>query len=267
MHPLWARERRGPRLLASSRPSIDGSAATPPSRSRSPSCASSSTTGGRTSPRSSRSTRSSPSSRCCSRSSPCSGFVLDDDPALREDIVDSTLAQMPVLGSQIAGAAEPLTGSGIALAVGIAGALWAGLGVTVALGRRSRSSGTCRASTSATASSRACEGSRSSESWRSSSGPRRRSRRCRSAGVPAGRCSGSWSTPACFSPSSGLDGAAAAPARPASRRGPRGARRRRAVVDRGRYFEHAVDRPATPTGRSLRHRAALAGSCCWPSCC
>ncbi len=63
------------------------------------------------------------------------GFVLDDDPALREDIVDSTLAQLPVLGSQIAGAAEPLTGSGIALAVGIAGALWAGLGVTVALGR------------------------------------------------------------------------------------------------------------------------------------
>ena len=42
---------------------------------------------------------------------------------------------MPVLGSQIAGAAAPLTGSGIALAVGIAGALWAGLGVTVALGR------------------------------------------------------------------------------------------------------------------------------------
>lgn len=63
------------------------------------------------------------------------GFVLEDDPALREDVVDSTLAQMPVLGSQIAGAAEPLTGSGIALAVGIAGALWAGLGVTVALGR------------------------------------------------------------------------------------------------------------------------------------
>jgi len=63
------------------------------------------------------------------------GFVLEDDPGLREDIVDSTLAQMPVLGSQIAGAAAPLTGSGIALAVGIAGALWAGLGVTVALGR------------------------------------------------------------------------------------------------------------------------------------
>ena len=63
------------------------------------------------------------------------GFVLDDDPALREDIVDSTLAQLPVLGSQVAGAAEPLTGSGIALAVGILGALWAGLGVTVALGR------------------------------------------------------------------------------------------------------------------------------------
>ena len=63
------------------------------------------------------------------------GFVLEDDPALREDVVDSTLAQMPVLGSQVAGAAEPLTGSGIALAVGLLGALWAGLGVTVALGR------------------------------------------------------------------------------------------------------------------------------------
>jgi membrane protein len=63
------------------------------------------------------------------------GFVLEDDPALREDVVNSALAQMPVLGSQIAGAAEPLTGSGIALAVGIGGALWAGLGVTVALGR------------------------------------------------------------------------------------------------------------------------------------
>ena len=63
------------------------------------------------------------------------GFVLEDDPTLREDIVDSTLAQLPVLGSQVAGAAEPLTGSGIALAVGILGALWAGLGVTVALGR------------------------------------------------------------------------------------------------------------------------------------
>ncbi len=63
------------------------------------------------------------------------GFVLEDDPALREDVLDSTLAQMPVLGTQIAGAGQPLTGSGIALAVGIAGALWAGLGVTVALGR------------------------------------------------------------------------------------------------------------------------------------
>ncbi len=63
------------------------------------------------------------------------GFVLDDDPTLRAEVLDSTLAQMPVLGDQIGRATEPLTGSGLALAVGVAGALWAGLGVTVALGR------------------------------------------------------------------------------------------------------------------------------------
>jgi membrane protein len=63
------------------------------------------------------------------------GFALEDDPALREDVVDSTLARIPVIGSQLQGELEPLTGSGIALAFGLAGALWAGLGVTVALGR------------------------------------------------------------------------------------------------------------------------------------
>jgi YihY family inner membrane protein len=63
------------------------------------------------------------------------GFALEGDPALREDVVDSTLARIPVIGSQLQGELEPLTGSGIALAIGVAGALWAGLGVTVALGR------------------------------------------------------------------------------------------------------------------------------------
>jgi membrane protein len=63
------------------------------------------------------------------------GFVLEDDPALREDIVDSALARIPVIGAQLADDVQPLTGSSLALVVGLAGALWAGLGVTLALGR------------------------------------------------------------------------------------------------------------------------------------
>jgi membrane protein len=63
------------------------------------------------------------------------GFVLEGDPALQEDIVDSALARIPVIGSQLEDDVQPLTGSGVALAVGFAGALWAGLGVMLALGR------------------------------------------------------------------------------------------------------------------------------------
>jgi membrane protein len=63
------------------------------------------------------------------------GFVLEDDPELQADIVDSALARIPVLGAQLADDVQPLTGNGVALAIGLAGALWAGLGVTLALGR------------------------------------------------------------------------------------------------------------------------------------
>jgi YihY family inner membrane protein len=63
------------------------------------------------------------------------GFVLEDDPSLREDAVDTALARIPVIGEQLRDQVQPLQGSGIALAVGLAGALWAGLGVTLALGR------------------------------------------------------------------------------------------------------------------------------------
>ena len=61
------------------------------------------------------------------------GFVLENDPARREDVVDSALARLPVVGAQLSDEVQPLTGSGVALAVGLAGALWAGLGVTLAL--------------------------------------------------------------------------------------------------------------------------------------
>jgi YihY family inner membrane protein len=63
------------------------------------------------------------------------GFVLDDNPDLREDIVDSTLAQIPVLGTQVGDQLQPLTGNTVALVIGLVGALWAGLGVTLALSR------------------------------------------------------------------------------------------------------------------------------------
>ena len=63
------------------------------------------------------------------------GFVLEDDPELQEDIVDSALARIPVIGAQLGDDVQPLTGNSVALAIGLAGALWAGLGVTLALGR------------------------------------------------------------------------------------------------------------------------------------
>jgi membrane protein len=63
------------------------------------------------------------------------GFVLDDNPDLREDIVDTALARIPVLGDELQGKIQPLSGSGLALAIGLVGALWAGLGVTLALTR------------------------------------------------------------------------------------------------------------------------------------
>ena len=63
------------------------------------------------------------------------GFALDDDAALRQDVLDSAYAEMPVLGPLIRSDVGEIGGSGIALALGIAVALWAGLGVTVALGQ------------------------------------------------------------------------------------------------------------------------------------
>ncbi len=57
------------------------------------------------------------------------GYLLADDPELREKVVDSTLSQFPVIGDQLRGGS--LTGNGVALAVGIVGSLLAGLGVVL----------------------------------------------------------------------------------------------------------------------------------------
>jgi membrane protein len=61
------------------------------------------------------------------------GFVLQRDPSLREDVLHTALAQIPVVGAQIRDQLHPLSGSGVALVVGLAGTLWAGLAVTVAV--------------------------------------------------------------------------------------------------------------------------------------
>jgi membrane protein len=63
------------------------------------------------------------------------GFLLEGDPSLRDDVVSSTLGHIPVLGGQLDDQVQPLSGSVVALAAGLATALWAGLGVMLALTR------------------------------------------------------------------------------------------------------------------------------------
>jgi membrane protein len=63
------------------------------------------------------------------------GFLLDGNPDFQQDVLDSTVAQIPVIGDQLSRDVTSLKGSGVALAIGILGAVWAGLGVTLAIGR------------------------------------------------------------------------------------------------------------------------------------
>jgi YihY family inner membrane protein len=57
------------------------------------------------------------------------GMVLRNNPDLQRRIVDSALANFPVIGAQISRNVHALDGSGVALAIGIALFLWSGLGV------------------------------------------------------------------------------------------------------------------------------------------
>lgn len=57
------------------------------------------------------------------------GFVLSGNQELQQQIVDSALSQFPVIGDEIGRNVGTIEGSGLALAIGVVGALWAGLGV------------------------------------------------------------------------------------------------------------------------------------------
>jgi YihY family inner membrane protein len=57
------------------------------------------------------------------------GFVLAGNEDLRKEVVNSTLSQFPIIGNQLKGG--ELTGSGVALAVGIVGSVLAGMGVVL----------------------------------------------------------------------------------------------------------------------------------------
>ncbi len=56
------------------------------------------------------------------------GLLLRDQPDLQERLLDSALAQFPIVGSHIRQNVGTISGSGVALVVGLATALWAGLG-------------------------------------------------------------------------------------------------------------------------------------------
>lgn len=57
------------------------------------------------------------------------GFVLGNDPSLRQRILASALSNFPVIGPQLRSSTHPLTGSLVALGVGIGGTLYGAQGV------------------------------------------------------------------------------------------------------------------------------------------
>jgi YihY family inner membrane protein len=58
------------------------------------------------------------------------GFLLSNNRDLYDDIVKSAIGQFPVIGKDLQ--VDALGGSTVALAIGLAGAIWAGLGITLA---------------------------------------------------------------------------------------------------------------------------------------
>ena len=57
------------------------------------------------------------------------GYVLQGDPQLQARLVSSTIAELPIVGSQLRDNVHALKGSGVALAIGILGTLYGCLGL------------------------------------------------------------------------------------------------------------------------------------------
>ena len=58
------------------------------------------------------------------------GFVLEHHPAAARAVLNSALADFPIIGDQLRESVHPLRGSGFGLAIGFTGLLWGSLGVT-----------------------------------------------------------------------------------------------------------------------------------------
>ena len=57
------------------------------------------------------------------------GFVLHGDPSLQHRLAGSALRDFPIVGPQLRHNVSSFKGSGVALAVGIVGSLYGGLGI------------------------------------------------------------------------------------------------------------------------------------------
>ena len=58
------------------------------------------------------------------------GYALANNQELQRQVIETVVAQFPVLGSQLQDSLQTIQGSGVGLLVGILGTLWGGLGIT-----------------------------------------------------------------------------------------------------------------------------------------
>jgi YihY family inner membrane protein len=60
------------------------------------------------------------------------GFLLHDNPSLRHDLLDSALADFPIVGQQLRRNVHAMGGSGLGLVIGLIGLVWGSFGVAQA---------------------------------------------------------------------------------------------------------------------------------------